>query len=45
MISVENASHEIINNTLNLNRSFKMDYDEKYIKCDSIKYNKLNSRK
>lgn len=40
MISVENASHKIINNTLNLNCSFKMDYNEKYIECD-----KLNLRK
>lgn len=49
MISVENASHELINNTLNFNRLFKMDYDKKYIKYDSIKYikdsDKLNLRK
>ncbi|XP_025191371.1 E3 ubiquitin-protein ligase LRSAM1-like isoform X2 [Melanaphis sacchari] len=35
---VEKASKELINNTLNLKRSFQMNYYEKYSKCDSIKH-------
>ncbi|VVC45175.1 E3 ubiquitin-protein ligase BOI-like,Zinc finger, RING-type [Cinara cedri] len=44
LIEIENASYKIINDTLNFNRSFKMDYDEKYIKCNSIKCDQLNLR-
>lgn len=36
MFSVEKASKELINDTLNLNHSFKMNYYEKYSKCDTI---------
>lgn len=35
---VEEASKELINDTLNLNRSFQMNYYEKYSKCDTIKH-------
>lgn len=38
VFSVEKASKELINDTLNLNQSFKMDYYEKYSKCDKIKH-------
>lgn len=36
--SVEEASKTFINNTLNFNQSFKMDFYEKYSKYDSIKH-------
>lgn len=36
--SVEKTSKELINDTLNLNRSFQMNYFEKYSKCDKIKH-------
>lgn len=45
---VDKASKELIDNTLNFNHSFKMDFYEKYSKCDSIKHikdDKLKLRK
>jgi len=38
VFSVEKASKELINDTLNLSQSFKMNYYEKYSKCDKIKH-------
>lgn len=35
---VEKASAELINITLQFNQSFKMDFDEKYSKCDLTKH-------
>lgn len=47
--SVEKTSKELINNTLNLNQSFQMNYFEKYSKCNKIKHinhdDKLKIRK
>lgn len=43
-VLVEKASKELIKNTLNLNKSFQMDYNEKYSKCDLIKHNKINHK-
>jgi len=44
LIKVERASKELINKTLNFNQSFKMDYYEKYSKCDSIKHINDNTK-
>lgn len=44
IFSVEKASKELINNTLNFNRSFKMDFHEKYSKYDSVKHVKDNTK-
>lgn len=41
---VENTSKDLINNTLNFNQLFKMNYNEKYTKCDSIKHIKSNNK-
>ncbi|XP_025405953.1 E3 ubiquitin-protein ligase LRSAM1-like isoform X2 [Sipha flava] len=44
LIEVEKTSKELIKNTLNLNESFEMDYNEKYSKCDLIKNTKNNDK-
>jgi hypothetical protein len=43
-VLVEKTSKELIKNTLNLNESFEMDYNEKYSKCDLIKNTKNNDK-
>lgn len=38
IFTVEQKSKQLINDTLNFNHSFQMDFNEKYSKCDSIKH-------
>lgn len=38
VFSVEKASKELINHTLNLSQTFHMNFYEKYSKCDKIKH-------
>jgi len=38
VFSVDKASKELINDTLNLSQTFQINYYEKYRKCDKIKH-------